>query len=464
MSLADGWMCPLYKKNERDNIANYRPITLLNTDYKILTKAMSLALSEVVSEMVHKDQAGFMPGQKIQDQIRLAQLIINWAECTSNNGVIISLDQEKAYDKIKHDYIKKIFNAFNILDQFINTFFAIGTFATTRVMINGELSSPYKVTRGFHQGCPLSCIAFDLAIEPLACMIRSSNIEGFQVPGKAERIKTMLFADDTSCYLSENDSFSTLQNEVLQKWCFASGAKFNIAKSVVIPVGNPCYRARVCATRKVNDHDEPIPENVHIAADGEATRILGGWIGNDINPVAPWNRVLDEIATFLERWNHTNPTVTGRKLVTQMVIAGKSQYLHMVNGMPKEVEKRLNKLTNNFMNGYRPSPTINQETLRAPSEIGGLNVFDIHVQDEAIQLMWLKGYLAEKDRPAWAYLVDDILRQHVWKKDEALDKEFHENTFTQSWSPNSRKGGLPKEIKKMLDTAKRNGLTIERPS
>jgi hypothetical protein len=58
-SLADGWMCPMFKKNARDDIANYRPITLLNSDYKILTKTMSLALAEVVSKMVHPDQAGY---------------------------------------------------------------------------------------------------------------------------------------------------------------------------------------------------------------------------------------------------------------------------------------------------------------------------------------------------------------------------------------------------------------------
>jgi hypothetical protein len=111
-SLANGWMCPLYKKNKQDDIANYRPITLLNTDYKLLTKAMSLGLSEVISGMIHPDQAGFMPGRMIQDQARLAKTMIDWAESTETNGVIVSLDQEKAYDKIKHDYIRQTFEAF----------------------------------------------------------------------------------------------------------------------------------------------------------------------------------------------------------------------------------------------------------------------------------------------------------------------------------------------------------------
>jgi ribonuclease HI/exonuclease III len=468
-SLANGWMCPMYKKNARDNIANYRPITLLNSDYKILTKAMSLALNEVVSKMVHPDQAGFIPGRRIQDQIRLAQTIIDWAEEVGENGIIISLDQEKAYDKVKHDYIRRTFEAFNIPTSFNNLFFAIGKYATTRVMINGDLSLPYTVTRGFRQGCPLSCIAFDLAIEPLACMLRNSGIQGFEVPGKAERIITMLFADDTSCYLSENDSFTELKG-ILDTWCLASGAKFNISKTVVIPVGTPAYREEVIKTRQMNPREEPIPDDVRIMGDREATRVLGGWIGNNVDPIEPWNRIIEEIVSSLERWNRCSPTVEARKLIVQMVVSGKSQYLQMVNGMPGTVRTRLNSIMTKFMNGQRSNPTIGQETLRAPREEGGYNLLDLEAQDEAIHLMWVKSYLSNEDiRPAWAYVADDIFRQHERAEDKDLEITLRKSPFLQSWSPNSKtltkKGHERNErLKRMLTIAKKHGVLIERPS
>lgn len=64
---AHGWLCPLYKKKDRDDIANYRPITVLNADYKIFTKALTIRLAPAALKVIHPDQAGFMKGRRIDD-------------------------------------------------------------------------------------------------------------------------------------------------------------------------------------------------------------------------------------------------------------------------------------------------------------------------------------------------------------------------------------------------------------
>ena len=62
-SFAEGWMAPIYKeKGERTRISNYRPITLLNTDYKLLSKMLAVRLADVAPDLYHKSQAGFVPG------------------------------------------------------------------------------------------------------------------------------------------------------------------------------------------------------------------------------------------------------------------------------------------------------------------------------------------------------------------------------------------------------------------
>lgn len=88
---------------------------------------------------------------------------------------------------------------------------------------------------------PLSCLLFDLAIEPLAEMLRKSDLTGYQIPGARDRLITTLFADDTTVYLSEGDSVASLE-EMLDKWCKASGAKFNLDKTEIIPIGTEKYR------------------------------------------------------------------------------------------------------------------------------------------------------------------------------------------------------------------------------
>ena len=60
-----GWMCPIYKKKDQAEISNYRPITLLNTDYKILTKILAIQIMEHIEALIHKDQAGFIPNRSI---------------------------------------------------------------------------------------------------------------------------------------------------------------------------------------------------------------------------------------------------------------------------------------------------------------------------------------------------------------------------------------------------------------
>jgi hypothetical protein len=91
-NFALGWMCPIYKKKDPTEISNYQPITLLNTDYKILTKALATQLVIEIERLVHPDQAGFIRNRSIANQIHLAKSIINYAEVTQENGAIVALD------------------------------------------------------------------------------------------------------------------------------------------------------------------------------------------------------------------------------------------------------------------------------------------------------------------------------------------------------------------------------------
>jgi hypothetical protein len=306
------WMCPLYKKNDKSDIANYRPISLLNTDYKIFTKALMIKLALVAPDLIHPNQAGFVPGHQIRDQIWLTKRVIELAEATERNGVIVALDQEKAYDKIEHDYLWRALANYGIPDEFINTVKALYSDAWTHVMVNGERSQhPFRVTRGVRQGDPLSCLLFGLAIEPLAESLRQSDLKGFNIKGKKEKLIATLFADDTTVYLDAEDDFGALL-EVLDEWCIAAGAKFNINKTEMIPIGEMDHRDRVRATRFVNGiNGTMIPDHIKIAREGEPIRTLGAWVGNKVVQIDTWSRTLEKIDAALERWELGSPTMEG---------------------------------------------------------------------------------------------------------------------------------------------------------
>jgi hypothetical protein len=367
-----GWMCPIYKKKDPTEISNYRPITLLNTDYKLLTKVLAIQLTDHIEQLIHSDQVGFIPRRSIFDQIRLAKAIINYAEITEENGAIIALDQEKAYDKIRHDYLWATLEAFNLPDPFIKTIKALYQDAKTQIAINGVLSEPFKVTRGIRQGDPISCGIFDLGIEPLACLIRKDvNFKGITIPGIEEPIKVNLFADDTNLYLSQSDRFDYAQ-AMLADWCQISGAKFNIEKTEIIPIGTPEHRRQVAANRKINPNDlEPLDPSIKIAVDGDAVRSLGAWIGNKIDDATPWEQTIDKVHKSLEKWRKTNPSMNGRKIIAQAIIGGHTQFLTKAQGMPKHVEEALTKITRQFMWEDDSSPRIAMDLLYKPIEEGG---------------------------------------------------------------------------------------------
>jgi ribonuclease HI len=457
---SESWMHPLYKKNDKSDIANYRPISLLNTDYKIMTKALSIKLAKIAPSIIHPNQAGFIPGRQIYDQIWLSKLIIHLAEISETNGAL-ALDQEKAYDKIKHDYLWRTLRAYGIPEEFIGTVQALYSDAYTTVIINGvKCSLPFKVIRGVRQGDPLSCLLFDIAIEPLAEAIRQSDLQGFLLPSKQQPIKTTLFADDTTVFLSEMDDFGGL-TKILDEWCMAAGAKFNINKTEIIPIGSHTHRDLLRTHRYINGREgTKIPDHIKIAKEGEPIRSLGALIGNNVGQIEPWSKVLEKIDAALAQWEKGKPTMEGRRLIVLMVIGAMTQFLAKVQGMPKEVEHRLERRARKFLWAEKEKVRINQETIHAPFEQGGRCLLDITSRNEAIAIMWLKSYLnLGPNRPDWAYAADSIIALNPPANQRNINQNVKINPFLQSW--NTQVSKLPSDLQILFKIGRKYGIRLE---
>ena len=457
--LTMGWLCPIYKKKEKDQIKNYRPITLLNTDYKLLTKALSTQLTTHIHSLIHPDQHGFIRNRTILDPIRLNQTICAYADYMEENGAIVALDQEKAYDKIDHGYLLEVLKKFNLPHKFISTISSLYNTANTAVLINGVLSPPYKVTRGVRQGDPLSCLLFNLAIEPLACDLRSSReLKGFQIPGIKEKLIVSLYADDTTIYLSESDSYTALQR-ILTSWCLASGAKFNLEKTEIVPIGTPEHRERIWSTRKINHNDPPLHGCIHIAKDGQAVRCLGAWIGNDTKETDPWEPILDKVRATMQKWNKSHPTLDAKRHIVQMFAGGMTQFLTAAQGMPRQTENALVKIIREFIWDSTAPPMMSLERLYAQVGKGGIGLLNIRARNKAINIIRLKAFVdLSPRRPKWAYLTDAII--NTLHPNPTLDQPPFPLT---TWAPPSqgpRASALPQCITAIIKTAKESKLTF----
>jgi len=164
---SEGRMGLLYKKKDKRDIRNYHPIMLLNTDYKTYTKIIANRLCKVAPKLIHKDQAGFMPKRSIYNQTKIVELMVKWSENTGNNGIVVCLDQEKAYDRIDLEYLWRTLEAFGFPATFIAKVRNLYWTAMMVIRINRFVSELFNVSRGVRQGDPMSCLLYNLAIEPL---------------------------------------------------------------------------------------------------------------------------------------------------------------------------------------------------------------------------------------------------------------------------------------------------------
>ncbi|EIW54372.1 uncharacterized protein TRAVEDRAFT_39824 [Trametes versicolor FP-101664 SS1] len=184
-------------------------------------------------------------------------------------------------------------------------------------------------------------------------MIRASPIKGFNIPNSTTTLKATLFADDTTVYLAEADDFNILQR-VLDVWCSAAKAKFNIGKTEIIPIGSEEYRCRMAATYAQTGAWQNYPRGVHVAADGEAVRILGAFLGNKVEQCEVWTPKLEKVSNALRKWRTGHMTLVGKRLAVQMVVGGMTQFMTDVQRMPEQVVKRLTKMIRDFVWDDRP--------------------------------------------------------------------------------------------------------------
>ena len=123
---------------------------------------------------------------------------------------------------------------YGFLQKFIRMIRGLYRTAETATMVNGVIPKLIKVKRGVRQGDPMSCLLYNLAIEPLACAIRQSKtLKGYKV-NRMNKLITKLFADDTLVYLNKKDKIKDLE-EIIKEFCMASTAKFNMEKNQSAP-------------------------------------------------------------------------------------------------------------------------------------------------------------------------------------------------------------------------------------
>ncbi|KJE95543.1 hypothetical protein CAOG_009935 [Capsaspora owczarzaki ATCC 30864] len=358
-SMMRGHVKVLYKKGDRASVENYRPISLLNVDCKIISRALCNRLAKVLSKIIPVAQNGFVPGRTIDANIHLFRDILDLTRHHKIPGLAVLLDSRKAFDRVAHDFLYQAMAAYSIGDSFISWMRLLNTGCQSHVVYNATVSLPFPIQRSVRQGSVEAPFLYAIYAGVISDYIQSRrNIAFLNVRPQLEPlvIKASLFADDTTIFVRNDKDVMALfkHYETVGR---ASNLAINQEKTTIVPLGP-----------RRNDE---IPEvfkslGVEWIDRSKTTRVLGVMLGYGDIIKDNYEPALAKAERALHRWS------------------SRGLHLHVPQNKELKTSPGFHKLWGNAL-AIEPDSTLqkmilvlcdDQNVVSTPDIISGLQMFD----------------------------------------------------------------------------------------
>ena len=389
-------------KKNADDMKNYRPISLLNIDRKILSKIISTRLSYILPSIIGISQTCSIRGRSIFDNLHLFRNIQDYIEQKDLYAAFISLDQEKAFDRVSWSYLYNTLKAFGFHDNFIHWISVLYADVRSSVIVNNHISTPFEIKRGVRQGCSLSPLLYVLCLEPFAKKVQDDNeIHGIKVPGSDYEIKMSLYADDNTGIFTSDFSMHKYFYHIK---CFQkiSGSKINYRKS------NGMYLGK---WKNRSDH----PFGITWVPNA---KLLGYRYGYNINEDDMWSKLYLKFDNTMNLWRNRQLSFKGKSIVLNSICINEILYYVSAGIIPSHYRTLFQRSCFRFIwaSTYEP---VGRNTLYLPFREGGLNVPYIKLKIEAIYMSHLISLI--KNRSAsWTYFAKYWIGLHLKKENKIL--------------------------------------------
>ncbi len=211
-------------------LANLRPITLLNTDYKIVTLVYANRLKSNLDKIIRDSQSGVMKDRSIHSIIRSVIDLLDYKHLIEDDGFILFLDFYKALDLVEHPFIFQCFKLLGFGNKFQAT---IESLYDSSISLPGGTSPRFAIKHGVKQGCPISSFLVTIATEMLSIYIKNSDIAPSNVIGIPVVISQL--ADDTTVFMKQLTEVPKIM-QAINTFSNASGLKLNLNKCELMPI------------------------------------------------------------------------------------------------------------------------------------------------------------------------------------------------------------------------------------
>jgi hypothetical protein len=392
-------ICLIPKVDHPEHIQQFRPISLCNTLYKIVSKVLTNRIKDTITKVVSPHQTGFIPGRSIHENIIVAQEMAH-SMCKMKGKVgffAIKVDLSKAYDRLNWSFIYHTLMEVGYPMEWIDVVMTSVTSVRTNVKWNGERAEYFHPQRGIRQGDPISPYLFVICMDKLSHLITQAVDEGKWRPMQAgrngPRISHLMFADDLILFAEANvDQINVVLN-VLNQFCHLSGQQVSHEKTSIM------FSKNVCPN---------IKENLVMQSGFNEASSLGKYLGVPLVGRAPklsdYNYLINQVKTKLSTWKAKQLSFAGRVTLSKSVIEAIPIYPMMTAAIPKACLNEIQKIQRGFIwgddNGSRKYHAVSWENVTLPKSHGGLGIRRL-VQMNKACLMKLGWAIRSGEEALW---------------------------------------------------------------
>ena len=358
---------------DRTLMENWRPISLINVDAKIISKVIAARVKNVLPSIIHHNQTGYVKDRYIGETVRSIFDIMEFTDYENIPGILIFIDFRKAFDTLEWRYLFSCLKAFNFGPDLINWVRTFYQNIQSYVINNGLASDYFTLERGVRQGDPLSPYLFLLAIETLAISIcKNPEIEGIKI-GKNET-KLLQYADDTTAVLSNLNSANVLfqQLNLFKNLC---GLEVNSSKTEGMWIGS-----------LKKNKETPLG----IKWPSEPVKALGVFFMYHHTLIYEKNfrEKLDNMKKLSNIWSSRGLSIFRKVTIIKSLLIPKLVYVSSLLPTPAGIIKQVTHIIYTFL--WKGKDKVTRLSAINNFEGGGIKMIDIDSMIKALRLAWLK--------------------------------------------------------------------------
>ncbi|XP_013608309.1 PREDICTED: uncharacterized protein LOC106315086 [Brassica oleracea var. oleracea] len=337
-------ICLIPKKKKPRDMTEFRPISLCNVSYKIISKLLCKRLKRVIPRLISETQSAFVSKRLITGNILIAQE--NFHALRTNQRcredfMAIKTDMSKAYDRVEWNFLAALMLKMGFDERLVDLIMCCVTSVTYQILVNGQPRGRILPRRGLRQGDHLSPFLFIMCTEALISLLDGAEaekkIEGLRVARASPRISHLLFADDSLFFCKAELSQCKEIIDILDLYGKASGQRLNASKSSVF-FGNKVHLSL----------KQDIKEVLGFSSEGGMGMYLG--LPEQIcgSKMKAFSFVQDRLNGRVNNWSSRLLSKGGKEVQIKSVAQGVSTYVMSSYLLPKGITAKLRSTTSNF--------------------------------------------------------------------------------------------------------------------